>query len=558
MAIEPIKGFYVHDEATDTDGVAKYDASALANLDDTVNLQGCAPDAKAVGDRLSAIEETANHADELATTLNEGGLELKDDVITGQVDTWLDDHPEATTTVQDGAITKAKINTAFLPEIENAYVTPEMYGYESGNVSSYLSQALNNADKFPVVLGSRNYTLSETVELPEGAKLYGNTGTAFTWSGTTGGIMFTTQALHNKRPHISGIYFNLGTAETALKVYKAGRWGGCVAVNNCRFNGGSGAIIDLNTTFNCYFLNCEFFTQGYIYIHSYDDTQSENITFSNCNTFTNCCYSGSPSSSTKAFKLVNARNTAFYACAVEKTNLAFDLSANSYRTSLFDCWFESVGVLYNGVDYMFMKNCTFTGVTRMNGTSDNVSQYISDGNTDYLWYNGTETDTYKAFYTGNEYTEKSFTGYNPNGGTYASLYKLTSKAQSVRVPSNIRVIYGGAGTTTLSVDLDAFFLDSNIGALYRITGYFYYDDTSSAMVRDTVFEREKSGIVTSPIEQMGKDGWGTAKTATYSHAVAENTIVYSLTTTGTNVRFAYLIVETVPLGGRLKPKGQDE
>lgn len=31
MAIEPIKGFYVHDEVTDTDGVAKYDYSALEN-----------------------------------------------------------------------------------------------------------------------------------------------------------------------------------------------------------------------------------------------------------------------------------------------------------------------------------------------------------------------------------------------------------------------------------------------------------------------------------------------------------------------------------------------
>lgn len=128
MAIEPIKGFYVHDEKTNTDGVAKYSADSLANLDDTVSLVGYAPDAKAVGDRLTATEGTANHADELAETLNKGGLELKDSVIEGQVDTWLDDHPEATTTVQDGAITKAKINTEFLPEIENAYVTPEMFG----------------------------------------------------------------------------------------------------------------------------------------------------------------------------------------------------------------------------------------------------------------------------------------------------------------------------------------------------------------------------------------------------------------------------------------------
>ena len=29
MAIEPIKGFYVHDEATNTDGVAKYERKTL-------------------------------------------------------------------------------------------------------------------------------------------------------------------------------------------------------------------------------------------------------------------------------------------------------------------------------------------------------------------------------------------------------------------------------------------------------------------------------------------------------------------------------------------------
>lgn len=34
MAIEPIKGFYVHDEVTDTDGVAKYDYDALENSPD--------------------------------------------------------------------------------------------------------------------------------------------------------------------------------------------------------------------------------------------------------------------------------------------------------------------------------------------------------------------------------------------------------------------------------------------------------------------------------------------------------------------------------------------
>lgn len=48
--------------------IAKYDAGSLLNLDGTVSLAGYAPDAKAVGDRLTATEGTADHADELATT----------------------------------------------------------------------------------------------------------------------------------------------------------------------------------------------------------------------------------------------------------------------------------------------------------------------------------------------------------------------------------------------------------------------------------------------------------------------------------------------------------
>ena len=43
-------------------------------------------------------------------TLNEGGLILKEDFIGRQVDNWLDEHPEATTTVEDRSITENKLN----------------------------------------------------------------------------------------------------------------------------------------------------------------------------------------------------------------------------------------------------------------------------------------------------------------------------------------------------------------------------------------------------------------------------------------------------------------
>lgn len=39
--------------------------------------------------------------------------------ITAAVDDWLDDHPEATTTVQDGSITKAKLDSSLKNVAEN-------------------------------------------------------------------------------------------------------------------------------------------------------------------------------------------------------------------------------------------------------------------------------------------------------------------------------------------------------------------------------------------------------------------------------------------------------
>lgn len=44
------------------------------------------------------------------------------------VDEWLDDHPEATTTVEDGSITAQKLNSDFLLRVENNYVTLQMFG----------------------------------------------------------------------------------------------------------------------------------------------------------------------------------------------------------------------------------------------------------------------------------------------------------------------------------------------------------------------------------------------------------------------------------------------
>lgn len=234
---------------------AKYDAGSLLNLDETVSLAGYAPDAKAVGDRLTDVEN-------LAETLNEGGLELKDDVIATNVEDWLDAHPEATTTVQDdslttakyknssvttpkladGAVTGAKVDTSFLKTIENAYVTPEQFGavgdgvtddtqaWQSAVDSGYNVRALNGKT---YKIGQINITRDIDIDcgmskfIQTGQNLFSATGTVETTTGASGDYTHfgSNYVLSDaNKPNYTGYAFLQGTNSLDLSraYYKCG------------------------------------------------------------------------------------------------------------------------------------------------------------------------------------------------------------------------------------------------------------------------------------------------------------------------------------------------
>lgn len=61
-------------------------------------------------------------------------LDVQDE-IEESVSDWLDDHPEATTTVQDGSLTEAKLSESLALKTIKDYATPEMFGAKGDGVT---------------------------------------------------------------------------------------------------------------------------------------------------------------------------------------------------------------------------------------------------------------------------------------------------------------------------------------------------------------------------------------------------------------------------------------
>lgn len=89
---------------------------------------------------------------------------------------WLNDHPEATTTVLDGSITETKINSTFLKDIKNPFATPEMFGAAGDGVTDdtlAIQQAFDSGKNI-VLLENEYYTTSPVIFTGTNRSIIGN------------------------------------------------------------------------------------------------------------------------------------------------------------------------------------------------------------------------------------------------------------------------------------------------------------------------------------------------------------------------------------------------
>lgn len=111
-------------------------------------------------------------------------------VIEQAVDDWLDDNPQATTTVQDGSLTESKFTSATLIAMKNDCVTPEMFGAVGDGITDdtqAVSNAIENGKR--VVFADKSYKIG-TINVDKSVDLVGRDGTKIITGAHTSAMSF--------------------------------------------------------------------------------------------------------------------------------------------------------------------------------------------------------------------------------------------------------------------------------------------------------------------------------------------------------------------------------
>lgn len=169
---------------------------------------------------------------------------------------WLNEHPEATSSVQDGSLTETKFSDELRLKTLNDYVTPEMYGAKGDGVTDDIESIRSAiASGKPVYFG-KSYYISEPITLTNGATLIGGEtyGYKINIKTSTGAFILnddvravTIKGLHFEAQEDDETFFDF-TANSARHIHMDG----------IRVDGYSTGINVKGTMWDCSFKNMRF------------------------------------------------------------------------------------------------------------------------------------------------------------------------------------------------------------------------------------------------------------------------------------------------------------
>lgn len=107
-----------------------------------------------------------------------GEVSATPEEIEGYIDDWLDEHPGATTTIQDGAVTEPKLADALKPKVINGYITPEQYGAvgngQTDDLTAFQNAITAMSDGDALYLPAKKYLLSNTLTISKSITIFGD------------------------------------------------------------------------------------------------------------------------------------------------------------------------------------------------------------------------------------------------------------------------------------------------------------------------------------------------------------------------------------------------
>lgn len=318
---------------------------------------------------------------------------LPTDAQTAQaVSDWLDAHPEATTTVQDGSITKAKISSSFIEEIKNGYVTPEMFGaVGDGATDDYAAFAQAIATGQPIFLGPKTYYINGSLVLSGDICITGSSmrGTVLEFADLGGSWCVVVDGVR------SGVFANLtikshdGSNLNAIH-FTNGRSSYTNFYNLYIDNVSKGLLIDTATAYN-EFRNIEFILRDNngIGIEIGSSNYDVNAIQPNYIYFEYCYFGNSVNFGANNYTDVlihNCQHVIFTRCDFVAANRAIhfsDSTVNTRDVRIFECWFFApFTIVYannnKSINELIMHDNMY--VVQLN----KMKMFKCDGNTGYF------------------------------------------------------------------------------------------------------------------------------------------------------------------------------